>query len=173
MLPTTLVAFGMNGRELPRQHGFPARLLVPGLYGMKQPKWLEEIEVVDRPYTGYWEARGWIKAAVVKTTARVDTFGARATPYTIAGIAFAGDRGISRVEVSTDGGSSWEEAQLETELAADTWRRWALPFSPSGPGPFDVVARATDGSGATQIRAVTPPHPSGATGYDEVVLGGS
>jgi len=173
MLPTTLVAFGMNGRELPRHHGFPARLLVPGLYGMKQPKWLQEIEVVERPYTGYWEARGWIKAAVVKTTARVDTFGARAAPYTIAGVAFAGDRGISKVEVSTDGGSSWEEAQLETELAADTWRRWALPFSPSGSGPFDVVARATDGNGATQTRAVAPPHPSGATGYDEVVLGGS
>ena len=95
---TTLIAIGMNGRELPRAHGFPARLLSVGTYGMKNPKWLTSIEVVDRPYQGYWEQRGWNKQAIVKTGSRVDVphsgsvVGREAT---LAGVAFAGDRGIS------------------------------------------------------------------------------
>jgi len=171
--PTTLIAIGMNGRVLPREHGFPARLLAPGYYGMKQPKWLGSIEVVDRPFQGYWEERGWIKRAVVKTMSRIDTPRDGATVggvVTVAGVAFAGDRGISRVELSVDGGRSWDEAQLETELSPFAWRRWRYGFRPSGQGRQEILVRATDGTGATQTRAVTPPEYSGSTGFDEVIV---
>jgi DMSO/TMAO reductase YedYZ molybdopterin-dependent catalytic subunit len=174
MRPSVLLAIGMNGRVLPREHGFPARLLVPGYYGMKQPKWLGSIEVVDRPFEGYWEVRGWVKDAVVKTMSRIDTpqGGAVAGDLLIvAGVAYAGARGISRVEVSTDGGNSWDEAQLETELSPFSWRRWAYRFRRS-PGPvLRILARATDGVGAVQTGTVTPPEYSGSTGYDEVIFG--
>ena len=166
MLPTTLVAIGMNGRVLPREHGFPARLLVPGLYGMKQPKWLEGIEVVDRPYVGYWEERGWIKAAVVKTMSRIDGGGEVDGELVVAGVAFAGTRGIAKVEVTPDSGKTWDEAELEPELSGFTWRRWRLPLALSGKGGSEIRVRATDGEGALQVAEITPPHPSGATGYD-------
>jgi DMSO/TMAO reductase YedYZ molybdopterin-dependent catalytic subunit len=169
----TLIAFGMNGRVLPREHGFPARLLAPGFYGMKQPKWLGSIEVVDRPFRGYWEARGWIKQAVVKTMSRIDTprpGGSVGPVITVAGVAFAGDRGISRVEVSVDGGRTWSEALLEPELSPYSWRRWFYRFRPQPAGQIEILARATDGTGAVQTRAVSPPEYSGSTGLHEVIV---
>jgi DMSO/TMAO reductase YedYZ molybdopterin-dependent catalytic subunit len=174
MRRTTLVAIGMNGRVLPREHGFPARLLAPGYYGMKQPKWLGSIEVMNRPFTGYWEARGWIKEAVVRTMSRIDIPrpGSVAGVVKVAGVAFAGDRGISRVEVSTDGGRTWGDAQLKTALSPFTWRLWRFRFTPLSPEPYELVVRATDGSGAVQTRAVAPPEYSGATGYHEVTVRG-
>jgi DMSO/TMAO reductase YedYZ molybdopterin-dependent catalytic subunit len=165
MRPTTLIAFGMDGHVLPRAHGFPARLLVPGLYGMKQPKWLQAIEVVDRPYVGYWEQRGWIKAAVVKTTSRIDGGGTVSGRPTLAGVAFAGDRGVSKVEVSADGGRTWEVAELEPGLSGFTWRRWRVVVADTRPGTAYVV-RATDGRGVLQPSVIAPPHPSGASGFD-------
>jgi DMSO/TMAO reductase YedYZ molybdopterin-dependent catalytic subunit len=165
--PGTLVAVGMNGNALPRAHGFPARILAPGHYGMKQPKWLESLEVVDQPYQGYWEHRGWSKTAIVKTTARTDTTGANAAPYLLAGVAFAGDRGISKVEVSVDKGSTWKEADLESELSAFTWRRWRLPL-PAGPGTVSALVRATDGAGNLQPTVVADTYPSGASGLQEI-----
>ncbi len=167
---TTIIAFGMNGHVLPRAHGFPARILVPGYYGMKQPKWLGSIEVVDRPHRGYWEQRGWIKEAVVKTMSRIDvprSGTAEAGRITVAGIAFAGDRGISRVEVSTDGGRTFADAELKTALSAFTWRVWRHSFTPS-PGRLTIFVRATDGAGTTQTSAVTPPEYSGSTGWHGV-----
>jgi DMSO/TMAO reductase YedYZ molybdopterin-dependent catalytic subunit len=162
-----LVAIGMNGRELPREHGFPARLLAPGYFGMKQPKWLESIEVVDQPYVGYWERRGWIKAAVVKTMSRIDTVAEIGGGSVVAGVAFSGIRGISRVEVSLDGGAKWEEAELEATLSAQTWRRWrSRAFDPAG--VEEIRVRATDGRGETQTSRVEDPHPSGATGWHMV-----
>ncbi|MDP9298074.1 MAG: molybdopterin-dependent oxidoreductase [Actinomycetota bacterium] len=168
MRPDALVAIGMNGQTLPRAHGFPARLVVPGYYGMKQPKWLIDIEVVDRPYRGYWEARGWVKAAVVKTMSRIDTVAQVAGGWTVAGVAFAGDRGISKVEVSLDGGTTWREATLETAISKETWRRWRLPFDRSA--ATSVVVRAVDGDGVVQTSSPADPHPSGASGYQEVGL---
>ncbi len=166
MHPTTLIAVGMNGKVLPREHGFPARLLVPGLYGMKQPKWLEQIEVVDRPFIGYWEQRGWIKAAVVKTMSRLDGGGRVDGELVLGGVAFAGERGVSKVEISADERRSWEEAQLEAALSVFTWRRWRFPVPNPPTGAAEYVVRATDGSGGLQIASITPTHPSGATGYD-------
>ncbi|HEY7875537.1 MAG TPA: molybdopterin-dependent oxidoreductase [Actinomycetota bacterium] len=170
---SSLIALGMNGRVLPRAHGFPARLLTLGTYGIKNPKWLTEIEVVDEPYEGFWEQRGWSKPAIVKTGARIDVpkNGAdEGATVTAAGIAFAGARGISRVEVSTDGGTTWNEAQLKTPLADHTWRLWMHRWTvgPADLGP--LYARAYDGDGVRQAAAVMDPYPSGASGYPSVDL---
>jgi DMSO/TMAO reductase YedYZ molybdopterin-dependent catalytic subunit len=135
---------------------------------MKQPKWLVAIEVVDRPYRGYWETRGWVKAAIVKTMSRVDTVTQAAGAWVVAGVAFAGDRGISKVEVSLDRGTTWQEADLETALSNETWRRWRLPFDRST--ATSVVVRARNADGVVQTSTPADPHPSGASGYQEVGL---
>jgi DMSO/TMAO reductase YedYZ molybdopterin-dependent catalytic subunit len=163
-----LIAVGMNRKVLPREHGFPARLLAPGFFGMKQPKWLEAIEVVAQPFSGYWEERGWVKAAVVKTMSRVDAVTRGQGGLEVAGVAFAGIRGVARVEVSSDGGSTWREAELETALSTQTWRRWRLPLRADGVDR--VMVRAVDGEGNVQVAEPMDPHPSGATGYDRVDL---
>ncbi len=171
MRSDSLVVIGMNGMTLPRAHGFPARLLVPGHYGMKQPKWLMSIEPVDRPVQGYWEQRGWVKAAIVKTMSRIDATvqsgGAQSNEgWEVAGVAFAGDRGVQMVEVSIDGGTTWAQAELETALSAQTWRRWRFPFDKAK--ATLLVVRATDGDGVAQISTPADPHPSGASGYQQV-----
>jgi DMSO/TMAO reductase YedYZ molybdopterin-dependent catalytic subunit len=168
MRDDVLVAIGMNGMELPQEHGFPARLLAPGYYGMKQPKWLESLEVVAEPHVGYWERRGWIKAAVVKTMTRIDAAHVADDGWVVAGVSFAGTRGISRVEVSLDGGRTWQEADLEAALSHETWRRWKLAFRRSQAG--EIVVRAIDGSGAVQTANVADPHPSGASGWARAEL---
>lgn len=173
MDPSTLVAVGMDGHVLPRAHGFPARLLSLGTYGMKNPKWLTSVEVVDRPYRGFWEQRGWSKPAIVKTSSRIDVppSGARVgRTATIAGVAFAGDRGISRVEISTDGGRTWATARLKSALSPLTWRLWRFDWTPPAPGTYRVAVRAFDGSGSAQSPVAADPFPSGASGYDVVVL---
>jgi len=170
---TTLIAIGMNGDELARRHGFPARVLSVGTYGMKNPKWLTSIEVVDRPYTGYWEERGWSKPAVVKTGCRIDVprQGARVgNPAVLAGIAFAGDRGISKVEVSTDGGETWLRALLETALSPYTWVRWMYRWTPPTPGVVTIRARAYDGEGVPESPMWEPPHPDGASGLPVIAV---
>jgi len=169
MRDTSIVAFALDGRPLPTAHGFPARILVPGHYGMKQPKWLASIEPVDTVYEGYWEQRGWSKAAVVKTMSRIDAAVADGDRTVLAGVAFAGDRGISRVEVSLDGGRTWDDADVEAALSPLTWRRWryALPTS-SATGT--VTVRGIDGLGEVQIQRVAAPHPGGASGYDAVTI---
>jgi len=171
--PTTVVAYGMNDRSLPRSHGFPARIIVPGIYGMKNVKWLERIEVVDYDYLGYWQrSDGWDNVAEVKTASRIDVpqeltalGGAGAV---VAGLAWAGDRRVRRVEVSLDGGTSWVPATLRRELARAAWRQWRLPLPPGTQGRRTIKVRATDGRGQLQTASEAPPHPSGATGYDQV-----
>lgn len=170
---STLIAVGMNGHVLPRAHGFPARLLTVGTYGMKNPKWLTGIEVVDRPYQGFWEQRGWTKAAIVKTGTRIDVPRGGAPDsgdVTVAGVSFAGDRGISRVEVSTDGGDTWHEARLKTPLSDVAWTLWLYRFTPAASDRGPIVARAYDGAGRVQDAAVAAPYPSGATGYASVPI---
>jgi DMSO/TMAO reductase YedYZ molybdopterin-dependent catalytic subunit len=170
---TTLIAIGMDGNELARRHGFPARVLSIGTYGMKNPKWLTSIEVVDRPYIGYWEVRGWSKTAAAKTGCRIDVprQGARVgSPAVVAGIAFAGDRGISKVEVSTDGGEIWSPALLETSLSPYTWVRWMYPWTPLSSGVVTIRARAYDGEGAPESPTWAPPHPDGASGLPVIAV---
>ena len=168
----TLVAYLMNGVTLPEEHGYPARALIPGIYGMKNVKWLSDVKVVSFDYKGYWMERGWSDVAAYNTHVRIDT------PRTavargdgrvaVAGIAFAGQRGISRVEVSTDGGKSWSDAELEAPPGRLTWRRWRYVWAPEAAGRHRLVARATDGQGQTQTSVARPPFPDGATGYHAV-----
>lgn len=163
----TLLVFGMNGRALPRVHGFPARIIVPNIYGMKNVKWLTGIEAVDVDYQGYWMVRGWSDEAVVRTQSRFDLpgDGARVGPGDrMAGVAWAGDRGIRRVEISTDGGGTWVPALLKRELSPRTWRLWASELN-AGAGRAQVLVRAVDGRGEVQTAQVSRPHPAGATGH--------
>ena len=170
--PETLVAWMMNGEALPWDHGFPARLVVPGIYGMKHVKWLTRIEAVTEDYLGYWEVRGWSDEAVVRTLSRIDVprDGAIVGPERIyvAGIAFAGDRGISRVEVSADGGASWHEAEIEPSVNAMTWVRWVWEWKAPAPGRYTLAVRARDGRGVWQDPVDRPPLPDGATGLHRI-----
>jgi DMSO/TMAO reductase YedYZ molybdopterin-dependent catalytic subunit len=173
----TVVAYGMNGRTLPRAHGYPARIIAPGIYGMKSVKWLQRIEVVDYDYKGYWQRdAGWDNLAVIKTASRIDVpeeLAAVKGEATVAGVAWAGERGIDRVEVSADGGRTWMPATLRRQLSRTGWRQWRLRWRPSTPGETDLQVRAFDGQGKVQTAEEAPPHPSGASGYDhtKVVAG--
>jgi DMSO/TMAO reductase YedYZ molybdopterin-dependent catalytic subunit len=168
----TLVAYLMNGKTVPQDHGYPARMLVPNIYGMKNVKWIRTIEVVNYDFIGYWQQQGWSDGAPVNTNARIDlpsrnirwTGGA----ITVAGIAFAGARGISRVELSSDGAKTWAPATLETPMGPLTWVRWTFPWTPNGAGPTKLIVRATDGSGNTETPIARPPYPDGSTGYDSL-----
>ncbi|HET6748945.1 MAG TPA: molybdopterin-dependent oxidoreductase, partial [Actinomycetes bacterium] len=172
--PTTVVAYGMNGRSLPRAHGYPARIIVPGIYGMKNVKWLQRIEVVGYDYRGYWQrADGWDNVAEVKTASRIDVPAELSAVdggggVVVAGVAWAGDRGVRRVEVSADDGRTWAPAVLRRELAAAAWRQWRLPWRPGGAGRVVLRVRAVDGHGVLQTAEQRPPLPSGASGYDQV-----
>ena len=171
--PGAVVAYLMNGYTLPEDHGFPARLLVPDIYGMKHVKWLRTIEVVTFDYQGYWMERGWSDSAVVNTNTRIDTPASlrwNGDTVTLAGVAFAGARGIKTVEVSTDGGASWQIAVLETPLGPLTWVRWKLDWTPSRVGKHSVLARSTDGTGERETSIRREPFPSGATGYDRIEI---
>ncbi|MGH2697798.1 MAG: molybdopterin-dependent oxidoreductase [Actinomycetota bacterium] len=165
-----LIAISQNGEPLTQAHGFPCRLRVPAIYGMKNVKWLESIELVETDYQGYWMERGWSDSAVVKTESRIDVLGEDGSATVgeetwIAGIAWAGERGISKVEVSTDGGGTWERALLKDPINERMWRFWAYRWTPSTAGDLEVVCRATDGDGNVQTQREAEPHPSGASGY--------
>jgi DMSO/TMAO reductase YedYZ molybdopterin-dependent catalytic subunit len=167
-----LVAFGMNGEELPVKHGYPVRLVVPGLYGyVSATKWLTDIELTDRSFDAYWVKRGWSKEGPIKTQSRIDTVkdGDRlqAGTVSIGGVAWAPTRGIERVEVSTDDGETWNDAKLATQLDVDVWRLWIYDWD-ARPGQHTIKVRATDGNGETQTEVKAAPHPSGATGYHTV-----
>jgi len=165
--PTTLLAYEMNGEQLPPKHGFPVRLLVPGLFGMKNPKWTTRIEVVDYDFQGYWERSGWSDEAVVKTMSKFTTL-----PRTVAlaelplgGVAYAGDRSIRDVEVSVDGGKTWQKAEVRVPLGPFTWVLWAALWKPTGPGEYTMKVRARDGGGVVQTAKESPTLPDGASGY--------
>lgn len=164
-----LIAIGMNGEPLPLRHGFPARLVVPGLYGyVSATKWLSEIELNRwSDARGYWLPRGWARLAPVKTQSRIDVprRGERIEPgpSRIAGVAWAQHVGIERVEVCIDRGP-WLEAKLSDDVSDDTWRMWTLDWN-AQPGDHTIQVRATDKSGATQTDVVSPVAPDGATGW--------
>ncbi len=167
-----LVAFGLNGDELPVKHGYPVRLVIPGLYGyVSATKWLQEIELTDWGFDAYWIKRGWSKTGPVKTQSRIDTVSGNddlsAGTIPIGGVAWAPTRGISRVEVSTDDGETWNEARLAEQLDVDAWRQYVYEWD-AEPGDYTIKVRATDGDGETQTNKKAPPIPSGATGYHTV-----
>ncbi len=166
----TLLVYQMEGAALPPEHGFPLRIYIPDHYGMKQPKWIAQITAVDQQGPGYWVDRGWDWAAIPQTTSVIDTVVVNSNdPKTgtvsVGGIAWAGDRGISKVEVQMDSGP-WTAARLrEPPLSELTWILWRIEF-PYQSGRHAFRVRATDGQGVPQIAVERPPEPSGATGID-------
>jgi DMSO/TMAO reductase YedYZ molybdopterin-dependent catalytic subunit len=167
-----LLAVGMNGEPLPVAHGFPARMIVPGLYGyVSACKWITEIELTRfADFDAYWVPRGWSALGPIKTQSRIDTprTGASrsAGPITVAGVAWAQHRGIAKVELQVDDGE-WAEATLASTVSDDTWRQWSHVWAAT-PGRHVLRVRATDLDGVTQIANVAPPAPDGATGWHQV-----
>lgn len=172
--PDVVLVWEMNGAPLTSQHGFPARLLVPGIYGMKHLKWITSIELVDYDFKGYWQqpSQGWSDPAPVNTMSRIDlpTAGNLGVnkKTTISGVAFAGDRSISKVEVSTDGGKTWKEAYVKPPLSGTSWVVWGYEWTPTKADKYTVLVRATDGDGKLQVAKKTDPYPNGATGYHSI-----
>ncbi|MET9213269.1 MULTISPECIES: molybdopterin-dependent oxidoreductase [unclassified Nocardia] len=169
-----LLAIGMNGAPLPVQHGYPARLVVPGLYGyVSATKWVTELEVTrfDKA-TAYWTRRGWSAQGPIKTGTRIDTPRGRGRipqgRTTIAGVAWAQHRGITGVEVQIDNGD-WRPARLSTEVSIDTWRQWVYDWDATT-GPHTIRARAIDNTGVPQTAVEQDVVPDGATGYPTVTL---
>ena len=167
-----MLAVAMNGEPLPLAHGFPVRMVVPGLYGyVSATKWLVDLELTTfDAFDAYWIPRGWAQQAPIKTESRIDTPRAGANPpagiVVVAGVAWAQHRGISRVEVRVDD-DAWVEAELGAEDTTDTWRQWVYRWDAT-PGPHTLQVRATDGSGSTQTADQAPPAPDGATGYHTI-----
>ena len=165
-----MLAYDWDGVPLTTKHGFPLRTYIPDLYGMKQPKWLQSIEAMDHWEPGYWVKRGWDQTARMKATSVIDTVSVdmmlsqanRTTRIPVGGIAHAGARGISKVEVRVDDGA-WNEARLRAPLSGLTWVIWRYDW-PFQPGEHTLTVRCTDGKGALQIAEMAAPHPSGASG---------
>jgi DMSO/TMAO reductase YedYZ molybdopterin-dependent catalytic subunit len=165
-----MLAYAWDGLPLLEGHGFPLRVYIPDVHGMKQPKWIESIEATDHWEPGYWVVRGWDKVARMKATSVIDTIAVDMTIISadqqklvpIGGIAHAGARGISKVEVRVDDGA-WQEAELRTPLSQTTWVIWRFDW-PFRPGRHNFTVRCYDGSGSPQIVEAMPPAPSGASG---------
>ena len=170
----TLVAVAMNGEPLPFEHGFPARLIVPGLYGyVSATKWLKEIEATTmEAFDAYWVPRGYAKQAPIKLASRIDVpRGLSTVPAgrtAIAGVAWAQRHGISKVEVSIDNGP-WQQAELADEVSLDTWRQWRFAWD-APTGRHDVAVRAYDGKGRLQAEKRVAPLPNGATGWHSIIV---
>ncbi|MCI0397853.1 MAG: molybdopterin-dependent oxidoreductase [Chloroflexi bacterium] len=168
MDPRTLLVYGMNGETLPLDHGFPLRVYIPNRYGMKQPKWIVKMTALDGEGRGYWVDRGWSKEARPQIVSVIDTV-ATGQPAAdgripIGGIAWAGDRGIQKVELQFDGGE-WVEATLRTPpLSPLTWVQWRYDWV-APPGSHTIRVRATDGTGLLQTEEEQGVRPDGATGY--------
>ena len=170
----TMLAVGMNGQPLPHEHGFPVRMLTPGLYGYAGAcKWIDEIELTRfDQFDAYWVKRGWARIGTVKAASRID----KPKPFarldagavTVAGVAWAQRRGIKKIEISVDGGP-WQPAHLLPVPSVDTWVQWRYTWRATA-GPHSLAVRATDGTGATQTATRATPFPSGATGWHTITV---
>lgn len=176
MEPTTLVAYEMNGETIPQRHGFPVRVIVPGLFGEKNVKWVTRIELVDHDAKGFYEQQGWGPNFVVPTTARFDVpddkqkikLAMAATGVALKGVAHAGNRGVSKVEVSSDDGKSWNLAKISHAESPLAWVLWNYDWRPAQAGEYKLVVRATDGKGEVQTDKERGTAPEGATGYHKI-----
>ena len=186
LMDETILAYEMNLAPLTSKHGFPLRAIVPGLYGMMNPKWITEIELVDKVYEGYWQRNGWTNIAEYNTGSSIVIPGQASIRnrfrgldeipssssnerMPIAGIAFGGDRGISKVEVSTDGGTTWKTAKIKEPLSGYTWVLWTAGFVPEeGMDNYKIIVRATDKKGKIQTSELRKPFPDGASGYHTI-----
>lgn len=169
-----LLVYELNGEPLTQKHGFPLRVLIPGRYGMKQPRWITEIRLSDRDEAGYWVRRGWSKTAVVELTSRIDV-PAELNPIlkaeeatTVRGIAFGGNKEITKVEVSVDGGQTWRAARLEPKRSKHAWTLWSLDWTPTR-GAYQLAVRAWSND-EVQKSADADALPEGATGYHRFIV---
>ena len=166
-----MIAVAMNDEPLPIVHGFPARLIVPGLYGyVSATKWLTELQLTTlEAFDAYWVPLGWSKEAPILTQSRIDVprsgAGVNAGRTVIAGVAWAPDRGISRVEVAVDG--AWRDATLSNPISPATWVQWRADWDAAS-GSHTIMVRATDGRGEVQAEQETPPAPDGARGFHTI-----
>ena len=166
-----LFAFGMNGEPLPVEHGFPVRMVVPGLYGyVSATKWVVDLNVSTfAEQTAYWTDRGWSAQAPIKTSSRIDVPKSfeqvSKGTVAIAGVAWAQHRGIQGVQVQVDDGD-WQDATLSGEVSADTWRQWMYRWDANETGQHTIRCRAIDGTGAVQIEQIQGVMPDGSTGWD-------
>lgn len=175
MEPTTLVVYEMNGSQLPFLHGYPMRVVVPGLFGEKSVKWVTRIECVAHDVKGFYEKQGWGPDFNIPTHSRFDgpdlsgpiSLG---SAVHLKGVAFGGDRGVSKVEVSTDDGNEWREAEITMPGTRLTWALWRYDWQPPSEGDYKLVVRATDGNGNLQIKEERWTVPHGATGYHKVTV---
>jgi DMSO/TMAO reductase YedYZ molybdopterin-dependent catalytic subunit len=168
----TLLVYEMNGQVLPRDHGYPARVLVPGRYGMKNAKWVVALRAMSREFVDWYGQRSWSKQGIVKTMTRIDlpSPGAELPPgqHRLAGIAYGADRGVARVEFSVDDGQTWRESEIERAVGRDTWVRWQGSFSLAPGADLTIRARASDGTGAVQEEAFSLPQPDGGAGWPSI-----
>ena len=173
------IVYEMGDALLTPEHGYPARVLIAGRFGMKQPKWLRRMQVADHDEDGYWVVRGWDKEALVRPMSRIDyprslTSVPVGEAFWLTGVANTGDRGVMRVEISLDGGKTWADAEVDDAaiepLGPLTWVRWRHRATLPTVGAYSVAVRTTDGSGLVQDGAETDPLPSGATGWHRIRL---
>ena len=169
MDPTTLLAYEMNGKPLPQKHGAPVRVLIANRYGMKQPKWLTRLEVVAPDFAGYWAHQGRSVEAIVKIHSAFRVAEQDGAVVRLGGWAFAGNRGISRVEVSPDAGKTWFPAVVRETLGVNCWQLWTAEWTPPASGEYSFQVRAVDGTGATQP-GKRRRLPDGAEGYHTAVV---
>jgi DMSO/TMAO reductase YedYZ molybdopterin-dependent catalytic subunit len=178
MEPTTLLAYQMNGAPLPGRHGYPLRVIVPGYFGEKHVKWLTRIEVTDANAKGFYEAQGWGPDFITPTRSRIDvpeydsrfSLGKLAAPIEVKGIAYGGDRGVSRVEVSFDGGKSWRDAEIYYSGGDLAWSLWKTQWTPDAASDYILVVRATDGEGHVQEWYEDRGPFSGTAGLHQIVV---
>lgn len=167
-----LLAWRMNGAEIPQRHGYPMRVLIPGRYGEENPKWLTRIELTDHFVGGLYADQGWYNGPL-ETMSRID-HPRDQTPVgqtvEVGGIAFAGNRGIQKVEISTDGALTWHEATLQPPTSEDSWVLWAWSWTPTQKGAYTLTSRATDGTGTVQTSRMRGTVPHGSTGYHQVPI---
>jgi DMSO/TMAO reductase YedYZ molybdopterin-dependent catalytic subunit len=178
MEPTTLLAYEMNDVPLPDRHGNPLRAIVPGYFGEKNVKWLTRIEVTDANAKGFYEAQGWGPDFITPTRSRIDvpdnwtsfSLGQLAAPIEVKGIAYGGDRGISRVELSFDNGQSWRDAEIYYTGGNLAWSLWKTEWVPAAAGDYALVVRATDGEGDVQEWEEDRGPFSGVAGLHEIFV---
>lgn len=173
--PTTLVAWEMNGAGLLRKHGAPVRMVVPGWFGEKSAKWLTRLEARRDERKGFYARQGWGPSFIIPTHSRIDVPAADAhltngSSVELHGVAFAGDRGVSRVEVTTDAGRTWREATFMSPYRQLAWRLWSFDWRPPAAGTYVLSVRATDGAGAVQTAQQRPAATEGATGLHRITV---
>ena len=178
MEPTTLLAYNMNGVRLPHRHGYPVRVIVPGYFGEKHVKWLTRIELTDAKVKGFYETQGWGPDFITPTRSRIDapdhesrfSISELQLPIEVKGMAYGGDRGITRVELSFDDGKSWRDAEIYYAGGDLAWSLWKAEWTPDAAADHVFVVRATDGEGDVQEWEEDRSFFSGVTGFHKIVV---